>query len=363
MRSRAGKAAGADRRCILTAQGATYAISLLLFTALLSLNHALAAERLFVVNKSDNSVSILDLSTGVTIGTVPTAEGPHEIALSPDGTRAAVSNYGPDDKAGNSLSIFATAAPYDPELIDLGKWRRPHGVAWLSDGRHLLVTSEIGAALLLVDTEAKAVRAAIATTQVLSHMVAVDAERQRAYVANIESGSLSVIDMHSGTLHRVIETGRGAEGVAVAPGSGDVWVTNREEDSIAIVEPELFTVKQRLPAGRMPVRIAFTPDGARALVSNALGGSLSVYGTDPPELIREIDVSGHYRLTTGRWLGGVFGMRVFSVGLTVSHDNARAYVANTYGGVVLEIDLVGFETLRTLTAGVEPDGLAYWPGR
>ena len=133
-------------------------------------------------------------------------------------------------------------------------------------------------------------------------MVAVDAGRRRAYVTNIDSGSLSVIDIGTGSLDRVIETGRGSEGVAVAPDSGDIWVTNREEDSISIIDPEALMIREKLPAGGMPLRVAFTPDGTRALVSNGKSGSLSIYATDAPRLIREIDLSSHYRLTTGRRL-------------------------------------------------------------
>ena len=110
----------------------------------------------------------------------------------------------------------------------------------------------------------------------------------------------------------------------------------------------------------MPVRVVFTPDGTRALVSNVVDGSLSVYRTDVPGLLREIDLRGHYRLATGRMLGGVFGMRVFPIGLTTSLDGAKTYVANTHGGVVVEIDLARLQIFRTLHAGKEPDGLAYW---
>ncbi len=56
-------------------------------------------------------------------------------------------------------------------------------------------------------------------------------------------------------------------------------------------------------------------------------------------------------------------MRVFPVGLTVNSDGSLAYVANTHGGLVVEIDLESRSVRRSLVAGAEPDGLAYWPER
>ncbi len=206
----------------------------------------MAGDRLMVVNKSDDSVSVLDVASGRLIETVATGAGPHEVAISPDGKRAAVSNYGTGSRAGNSLTLFDPAEPGQSTDIDLNGGKRPHGLAWLQDSRHLLVTSEISASLLLVDTHTGQTIAGIPTEQALSHMVAVDPQRQRAYVANIDSGSLSVIDLSTRSLLRVIPTGPGTEGVGVAPGSGDIWMTNRGEHKVAVVDPETLEVKYRL---------------------------------------------------------------------------------------------------------------------
>lgn len=234
-------------------------------------------------------------------------------------------------------------------------------MAWLPDSRGLLVTSETAAKLLLVDTEADRVTAAIDTGQSLSHMVALDAQRNMAYVANIVSGSVSVIDLRQQVLRQIIQSGGGSEGVAVSPRNGEIWVSNRDDDTVSILEPDSLRIRDTLTTGAMPVRVAFSPGGDRAYVTNAKGNSLSVFDTASRELLAGVDLSGYYALGSGRWMGGGFGFNTFPIGVVASADGKKVYVSNSYGGVVLELDTEKLTIIRELTAGKEPDGLAYRP--
>ena len=62
-------------------------------------------DRLLVCNKSADTVSVFDVVTRAEIATLPTGEAPHEIAVSPDGCTAVVTNYG-RQRAGRTLTIL-----------------------------------------------------------------------------------------------------------------------------------------------------------------------------------------------------------------------------------------------------------------
>lgn len=64
---------------------------------------------LIVLNKSDDTADLIDLGTGQSIATLPTGDGPHEVAVSPDGRYAVVTNYGRASWPGSSLSIIDIA--------------------------------------------------------------------------------------------------------------------------------------------------------------------------------------------------------------------------------------------------------------
>ena len=65
-----------------------------------------AAGTLVVANKSDATVSLVDTGSGEVVATLPTGEGPHEVAVSPDGKTALVANYGTRGAPGSSLTVI-----------------------------------------------------------------------------------------------------------------------------------------------------------------------------------------------------------------------------------------------------------------
>ena len=197
---------------------------------------ALAAKpgTLLVLNKADNTVSLLDLTTKKSVATIPTGEDPHEVAVSPNGKIAIVCNYGASPTPGNTLTVIDVAARKSLRTIDLGKYVRPHGIAWLR-GSDVAVTTEGAKTLLIVDVEAGKVTAAIDTDQFGSHMVALAPAHDRAFVANIDSGSVSVIDL-------------------------------KQQRRIA----NITTVVAILPSKSFPIRVKFTDDGKHVLVSSTI---------------------------------------------------------------------------------------------
>jgi DNA-binding beta-propeller fold protein YncE len=91
---------------------------------------ALVAQgTLIVLNKAEASASLLDATTGTVVATLPTGTGPHEVAVSPDGRWALVANYGAGE-GGRSLTVLDVPARRVERTIDLGDYRRLHGVAW-----------------------------------------------------------------------------------------------------------------------------------------------------------------------------------------------------------------------------------------
>ena len=79
---------------------------------------------LVVVNKGDATATLIDLGNGKTLATLPTGNGPHEVAVSRDGRGAVVSNYGANS-SGSTLTLIDVAALDVASTIPLGRYRRP----------------------------------------------------------------------------------------------------------------------------------------------------------------------------------------------------------------------------------------------
>src|SRR6266567_3182649 len=332
-------------------------ISALLASAVVT-GAARGADLLIILNKSDDTASILDAKTGVSRATVPVGHAPHEVSVLSDGRTAAVSNYGDREKPGRTLTLIDLEKNSAAGTIELPEGARPHGSEALSDGR-LLVTAEGLKELLIVDPKNRRVEARIPTGREVSHMMVATPDGKRAFVANIGSGSVTAVDLVAKTVLRDIPTGEGAEGIAITPDGRQVWVTNRGADTVSVVDSGTLAVIANIPAPRFPIRVKITPDGKRALVSCAQSGDVAVFDTATRALVKRIGIDREAVAgSQDRLFSTQFGKSPVPVGLLIAPDGKRAWVASTNADVVSEIDLSTLTVARRLTAGKEPDGLA-----
>lgn len=327
------------------------------FSVVLPSSMSIAAT-LIVANKSDDTIDLVDPTNGASRATLPTGHAPHEVVVSPGGKLAVVSNYGDRSKAGSSLTVVDLAAAKVLRTIDLGEHTRPHGLAWLS-GDRIAVTAEGSGHLLVVDTAKGKIAAAIPTGQRVSHMVAVAADRNRAFVANIGSGSVTVIDLASQKKVKDLETGAGAEGIAMSPAGGELWVTNREADTISVIDAATLEIRATVACAGFPIRIAFTPDGRHALVSAARSGEVVRFDAASRKEItrKKLDLKNAPDAAQ-RLFGDRFGESPVPVGLVVAADGKTAFVAATQSDAVVVIDTESLAVRDIIKAGHEPDGMA-----
>ena len=310
-----------------------------------------------MLNKAEATASLLDLATGTVAATLATGQGPHEVAVSPDGRTALATNYGTREAPGSSLTVIDVPGARVLRTIGLGVGRRPHGVVFL-DARRALVTAEGSKSLLVVDVEKGVVETAVETAQEVSHMVAATPDGGRAFVANIGSGTVTAIDLAAGKVLAQIPTGKGAEGIAIRPGGSEVWVTNREADTVSVVDPARLKVVAEMKAASFPIRVAFTPDGRRAFVSCARSGDVAIFDVGERREVGRLRAGLETKPGATNLLGLAGGV---PVGIVVEPSGGRAFVAHTNADAVVVFDLANGTPAGTLKAGREPDGMAFSP--
>jgi YVTN family beta-propeller protein len=336
--------------------------SLLIVLVLGYVTSAAAADSgtLLVLNKSDNSVSLIDLASKKAVATLPTGVGPHEVAVSTDGKIAVIANYGTGPQPGSTLTVIDVPGKKPLKTIDLGEYRRPHGITWLGQGQ-VAVTVEGSQALLTVDVSTGKVVSAVPTDQNVSHMVVVSPKHNRAFVANIGSGSVTVIDLNGKKKISDIQTGAGAEGIDISPNENEVWVTNRAANTVSVIDVPTLKVTTTLESKDFPIRVKFAPGGKLVLVSNARSGDIAVFDAATKKEVRRIpmQVKANEASSAATRIFTQFGQSPVPVGILVAPRVGHAFVANTNADIVTMIDLKTWQVVDRLTAGKEPDGLGY----
>lgn len=328
---------------------------LMLFSLLFCSLYLHAQEQLLVVNKDGNDLSIIDSKSYKVLQTITTGHGPHEVAVTPNQQRAIVTNYGYGcgQRAGRSLTVV-NLKDYTSYEIDLGPHRSPHGVYALSDNKTVAITVECDDALILVDIEQKKVILSVATQANVSHMVVLSKDENLAFVANIGSGSVSVIDLEKGELIKNIKTGSGAEGIDLAKDGKTLWVSNRSDDSISVIDVHSLSVVDTIKVAQMPIRIKIHPTRDLALVSNAKSATLAIINTQNLKVLEQLSMTNNEIKDSGN----VFRNGPVPIGLVYSLDGKYAFVANTNVDEIRRINLNNNSVDKVFSAGKRPDGLA-----
>ncbi len=329
------------------------------------------AGRLVVLNKAEASASLLDLGTGDERVRLPVGVGPHEVAVAPDGRIAVVANYGAA-MPGCSLTVLDLVAERSTRTLDLGLAARPHGILFDPDGAHVWVTAEERKTLLRVRVADGATVSEIPVPQPVGHMVARHPDGA-LFVSHIGGGGVTPVwpltNIHAPKAPPndwramdFVPTGAGAEGLAVAPDGSALWVGNRGTDTLTILNPITLESLGDLPAEGFPIRVAFTPDSRTVLVSCAQAGVLRLYDARERKETASLDFAAQVKADrAGGRLLDEFGDSPVPIGIVVTPDGARAYVALANADRIAEVDLAQRVVVRWLAAGREPDGMAWYP--
>lgn len=313
-----------------------------------------------VANQQAASATVLNAATLKTIVTLPVGLGPHEVAVSPDGRWAVVTNYGTRDAQGNTLSVIdlSLVTPVVSRTIDLGEYHRPHGAAFVADGNKLVVTSETSQRLVLVDFASGKVDTALATNGRGSHMVAVTRDGRRAWTGNIADGTVTEFDLVRRTTGRTYSAAANDEGIAATPGGAQVWVGSNTAHTVTVLDAREGTTIATLEGFGAPYRLGITRSGRLAVVNDPASNRIWIYEVPTRDRVAEIDLGQQQGLAAGA--GGAPGqVGAGPEGVTFDPIADFAYITLNGTNQVVAVDLSQLRVAGFGTVGAGPDGIAY----
>jgi YVTN family beta-propeller protein len=312
----------------------------MILTVLLTASTAFGQDKpalLLIGNKSEDTLSFVDVRTLKEVSRTTTGRGPHEVAVTPDGKTAFVSNY---EGPGDTISVVDVPARKELHRIPLGEHHAPHGLAVSRDGAKVYATCERSQTVIELEAATGKILRSFRTDQKGTHMLVLTPDGKKLYTGNMGSGSSTVIDLIKGEVLVQIKTGANCEGVDITPDGRQVWTTNNADDGLSVIDTSTDKVVATIPCKGFPIRVKFAPDGKRALVPCARSNELAVF--DVAER-KEIN-----RVSTG----------AFPVGVLIEPGGARAYVAWTADNTLAVYDLQTLTVMGKIAAGKQADGMA-----
>ncbi len=309
-------------------------------------------QRLLILSKSAQLLSIIDPSTLKSLAQVPTGPDPHEVVASDDGRRAYISNYG--GGAYNTLTVVDLVNHKSLGTIDLGALRGPHGLHFV--GGKVWFTAEAAKAIGSYDPATGKIDLILGSGQDGTHMIYAFPDQSRVVTTNVGSGSVTFFEKRAGARPdwsaASFPAGCRVEGFDVSPDGKQVWAASATLGNIMIIDVASKTQADVAVGVQGANRLKFTPDGKLVLVSSlAAGRGPSGETRNPAALtvIRASDRQPIQRINIGSGAAGI----------QIQPDGARAYIACSPDNYVAVVDLKSYAVVGRISAGANPDGLAW----
>ena len=311
---------------------------------------ARAGEKtLLVLHKSAESLGFYDPVTGARRGETPVGTRPHEMVLSADGRLAYVTNYGVNSytdvaPGGKTVSIVDLARREKVGEIDLGEFRRPHGIERGRSGR-LYVTVDTPGSLLVLDPSTRRVVARHDVGQSLPHMLALSHDEKRAWTANSGSGTVSALRLDAIDAPTHVPVGGVPMGLALSSDGRRLFVATRSGNEVVVIDTAGDAVTARIRVEGQPARLHFTRGDARLLVSLIQSGEVAVID---PGALREV-----HRFPAG----------AAAEGLGLDGAGRFGYVSAQGDDKVVQFSLADWRKTLEIATAARPDPVILWDGR
>jgi YVTN family beta-propeller protein len=321
-----------------------------------------AADKVYVANEEADTVSVLDAASFKILANVRVGGKPHNVQVSPDGTRVWVTNNGEpvaadapahqgmgkdEHQAMGAGAVWVIDAATDVVVAKVAVGLHPAHVVLTPDGRFAYVTNGGDNTTSVIDAATQRLVSTIAVGK-FPHGIRVSPDGKQAYVANLKGDTVSVVDTASQKEMTQIPVGKGPAQVGFTPDGRLAFVSLSGENAVAVIDPVTRKVLHRIAVGSVPIQLFATPDSATLLVANQgtrkkPGKTLSMIDLRSFKVIKTVD--------TGSGAHGV----------AVDREGRYAYITNTYAGSLSVLDIGKRSVAATVPVGKGPNGVSVRP--
>lgn len=308
---------------------------------------ALAAQDIAVVEKKAGMVAFYN-AAGQRTAEVKVGSHPHELLFSADRKTLYVSDNGmlwmTDKGEGwNSISIIDVSGRKKAGVIDLGNYRRPHGLDLDRATGRLISTIENPYGLLLIDPAARKVVRKYDVQGTSPHMAIYGPGRRTAWVSNSGTGTVAIVDLATGAV-KLLPVGKNPQGAVMTRDEKWIYLTVSEENHIAIIDTAKQQVVAKIPTGGSPARLALTPDEKMIVYNWQQDG------------VAFADIAARKEIASARLPGR-------PLSLHLSRDGKRAYLGIQDSDKIAVVDVAQRKVTRLIDTpkGHGPDTIVELP--
>jgi len=303
----------------------------------------------YVANNKSNNISVINTSTNTVIDSIAAGEWPRAVAVSKDGSRAYVIDYGIISVIDTHVNQVIAAIPvffYGPQALVVSP-----------DGNWLYVSIGGSAGIeeiTIINTNTNTV---VDNIHLIDGMydIAISPDGNTLYGVCPSSNTLCVINIKTKQVTAVVPVGKQPAALVLSPDGSRLYVANSIDGTISVINTSSKLVIGTISVGQDPASLTISPDGSRVYSSNSGFGYYG--GASDLSTVSVINTANNTVIAT-------IPVGVWAQGISITPDGSEVYVANSgyqvYGailpGTVSVINTSTNTATNTLNVGTYPLG-------
>jgi YVTN family beta-propeller protein len=184
---------------------------------------------LYVPLHDERYVDVIDTTTDSVTTQIPVVPSPHWMAVSSDGKLGYTANH-------ESGVITAINLSTDQVITTIPVGTAPHSIAFSPDGSRVSVVCFQSNDVFEIDTRTQQVVARVKGVGAKPQDIVYAPDGARFYTANVDGGTISVVDAANGAVTARIPTGSQPTSIAVLPNGRQAYVTNFGEGTVRVLD-------------------------------------------------------------------------------------------------------------------------------
>ncbi|UTR12932.1 YncE family protein [Evansella sp. LMS18] len=221
----------------------------------------------------------------------------------------------------------------------------PAHVSITKDGNTVVFSNSGDNTVTIIDRATE--EAAVIETGEYPHGLRISPDQKYAYVANMHSGDVSIIDLGEKTEVNRVPAGEGAVQTGFSHDGKYAFAGLHLADGLAVIDTESQELVKTIEVGVGPVQMYASYDNEYVIVANqgsadSPSNTISIISLDEVEVVKELQVGEGAH------------------GIVISEDSRYAFVTNMFEDTISVVDLETLEETERIDTGKYPNGISVY---
>jgi YVTN family beta-propeller protein len=242
---------------------------------------------IYAGNYSKGELIVIEAKTGKVEKRIRTGKNLHGIDLTPDGKNLYLASG--DFKEGEEYNYISVVNTKTLKIVKEIRTtsKSPAHIDFSQDGSLAYVSNILSNDISLIDTKSKEIIATIPVGRIPNE-VEPSKNDKYLYVANVTDGTVSVVDILKRKEIKTIKAGEGTHGLTLSPDGKYLYAANRTSNDLIKFDLTNYKIVEKIVTGKTANHVSYVPNSNKLYVTNKDSNDLTIVNEKTLKIIKKI---------------------------------------------------------------------------